>query len=158
MTRVERRVVRLADRPARRVELRECLREPDEVLEVGVGRLAALHPLAHERAAVHGAEGHVVAADVDRVRGVARLKVELARRFRHLLEDPVRVELDELTLDLLPCGLEQGDAFRMRLRGSEVDPELADDPPPAALELLHRRLVEDLVARHLVYEHSGLLE
>ena len=42
--RVERLVVRLADRPARRVELRERLREPDEVLEVLVRRLAALEP------------------------------------------------------------------------------------------------------------------
>ena len=39
----------------------------------------------------------------------------------------------------------------------EVDAELADDAPPAALELLHRRLVEDLVARHLVDQHGSLL-
>ena len=107
MPRVERLVVRLADRPARRVELRERLREPDEVLEVGVRRLAALDALAHERAAVHRAERHVLAADVDVVRRVARLQVELARRLRDLLEDPVGIELDELPLDLLPRRLEQ---------------------------------------------------
>ena len=86
---------------------------------------------------------------------VPRLQVELARRLRDLLEDPVGVELHELALDLLA-----------RRRGSassassveELDPELADDAPPAALELLHRRLVEDLVARHLVDQHASLLQ
>jgi hypothetical protein len=37
----------------------------------------------------------VVAADVHRAVGVARHEVELARRLRHLLEDEVRIELDE---------------------------------------------------------------
>ena len=47
VARVERPVVRLADRPARRVELRERLREPDEVLEVvHRSRCAARSPRA----------------------------------------------------------------------------------------------------------------
>ena len=46
---------------------------------------------------------------------VARLEVELARRLRDLLEDPVGVELDELSLDLLACRLEQGDRRLVRL-------------------------------------------
>src|SRR6185437_14526866 len=43
----------------------------------------------------------------------------------------------------------------VRLGRAEVDPELADDAPPAALELLHGRLVEDLVARHFVDQQGG---
>ena len=82
--------------------------------------------------------------------GLRACSVELARRLRDLLEDPVRVELDELALDLLARRLE----VRERLVVEELDPELADDPPPAALELLHGRLVEDLVARHLVDQHA----
>ena len=151
MARVERLVVRLADHAARRVELRERLREPDEVLVVGVRRLAPLDALAHERAAVDGAERHVLAADVDVPLGVPRLQLELARRLGDLLEDPVRVELHELALDLLPGGLER----RERLGVQEVDAELADDPAPAAVELGHRSLVEDLVPRHLVDQHAS---
>ena len=134
MTGVERLVVRLADRPPGRVELRERLREADEVLEVGVRRLAALDPLAHERAPVHRSERHVPAADVDVVGRIAGLQVELTRRLRHLLEDPVGIELDELAFDLLPGGCERGD----RLVVQEVDAELGDDAAPAAIELLHR--------------------
>ena len=156
---VERLVVRLADRPAGRVELRERLREPDEVLEVGVRRLAALDPLAHERAAVDGTERHVLAADVDVVGRVARLEVELARRLRDLLEDPVRVELDELALDLLAGRLEESDGLLVGLGRPEVDAELGDDAAPAAIELLHRVLVEDLVPRQFVDQQGlGLLE
>ena len=84
----------------------------------------------------------MVPADVDRAFRVPRLEVELGRRFRDLLEDPVRVETDELALDLLAGTLEDLD----RLRVEELDPELADDPPPAAFELGEGRLVEDLVA------------
>jgi hypothetical protein len=35
----------------------------------------------------------------------------------------------------------------------ELDSELADDAPPAALQLLQRRLVEDLESRQLVDQH-----
>ncbi|MGD0714687.1 MAG: hypothetical protein ABSB24_10950 [Gaiellaceae bacterium] len=149
MARVERPVVRLADRAAGRVELGERLRELHEVLEVVVGRIAPLEPLAHERAAVDGGEDHVLAADVDAPLGVARLQVELGRRLRHLLEDPVGVEPDDVAVDRLARLREVVD----RLGMEEVDPELADDPPPAAVQLLQRRLVEDLVPRHLVDQH-----
>src|SRR5690348_1586318 len=151
MARVERQVVRLADRPAGRVELRERLRELDEVLEVVVRRIATLEPLADERAAVDGGEDHVLAADLHAPLRVARLQLELRRRLRHLLEDPVRVELDELALDVLARGLEDVE----RLLVQELDPELAHDAAPAALELLHGEVVEDLVPRHLVDQHRS---
>src|SRR5258708_36283610 len=100
MAGVERLVTRLADRPARRVELRERLRELHEVLEVLVHRLTALEPAAHERAAVDRAERHVPAADVDVPLGVARLQLELLRRLRHLPEDPVGIAPDAGACDL----------------------------------------------------------
>ena len=152
--RVERHVVRLADRAARRVELRERLRELHEVLEVVVGRVAPLDPFAHERAAVDG-EKTMWLPPICTVRsGLRACSVELARGLRHLLEDPVGVELHELALDLLARLLE----VLERLLVQELDPELADDPPPAALELLHRGLVEDLVARQLVDQHVPRLQ
>ena len=122
------------------------MRELDEVLEVLVGRIAPLEAVADEGAAVHGCEDHVLAADVDGALGVARLEVELGRRLRDLLQDPVRVELDQLSLDLLACPAQVVE----RLLVQELDPELADDPAPAAVELSNRGLVEDLVARHVV--------
>jgi hypothetical protein len=153
---VERLVVRLADRAAGCVELRERLRQPHEVLEVRVRGLAALEALAHERAAVHGAERHVVAADVDRTLRVPGLEVELARRLADLLQDPVRIEADELPVDLLPCIAQDLD----RLVVEEVDAELGDDAAPPALQLVHGRLVEDLEPRQLVDDHgvSDLLQ
>ena len=154
MPRVERGVVRLADRPAGGVELRERLRELDEVLEVVVGRVAALDPLAHERAAVDRGEDHVLAADVDASLGIARLEVELGRSLGDLLEDPVGVEADELALDLLSGAREE----LQRLGVQELDPELADDAPPAAFELGQGGLVEDLVAGQVVDQHSSLLQ
>ena len=42
-----------------------------------------------------------------------------------------------------------------RLGVQELDPELADDPAPAALELRQRELVEDLVPRHVVDQHAS---
>ena len=72
MARVQRLVVGLADRAARRVELGEGLRQAHEVLEVVHRRLAADVALADERAAVDRGEGHVLAAEVDaRARGCA---------------------------------------------------------------------------------------
>ena len=53
-----------------------------------------------------------------------------------------------------PAASSSGDRLLVRLRRAEVDAELADDAPPAALELLHGRLVEDLVARHLVDQQA----
>ena len=153
VARVKRPVLGLADRATRRVELRKSLREPDEVLEVGHLRVAADVALADERTPVDGSEDHVVAADVGRVGGVARLQLELPRRLGDLLEDELRVEPDTvLVLDDLPGVAQQLD----RLREQELDPELGDDPPPAAVERLDRVLAEDLVARHLVVEHGGL--
>src|SRR5205814_2908980 len=91
----------------------------------------------------------VVAVDRQRVLGVARLQRELGRRLRDLLDDPVGVELHELALDLL-AGLFE---VLERLRVEELDPELADDAAPAALQLRQRELVEDLVPRQLVLQH-----
>ena len=86
---------------------------------------------------------------MDRVLGIARLHVELARRLRDLLEHEVRIELDEEPVDVLTRALE----LRRRLRHRELDPELGDDPPPAAVERRDGVLGEDLVARHPVHEH-----
>jgi hypothetical protein len=95
----------------------------------------------------------VVAADVHRPLGVARQELELARRLRHLLEDEVGIELDpDVVLDRLAGLPEQLD----RLGEHELDAQLADDPPPAAIEHLHRVLAEDLVARHCVDEHGSV--
>src|SRR5205085_12377718 len=92
---------------------------------------------------------HVLAADVEVAVRVARLEVEFVRCFCDLLENPVRVESDELPVDLLTGRLQRGD----RLVVQELDAELRDDAPPAALELLDRRLVQDLVPRQLIDEH-----
>src|SRR5439155_17254670 len=107
-------------------------------------------PLAHERAAVDSREDHVVAADVHGALGVPGLEVELARCLRDLLEQEVRVEFDDRVLDLLARLAELLD----RLWEDELDPELADDAAPAAVERRHRVLGEDLVARHRVDDHA----
>ena len=79
----------------------------------------------------------MVAADVHAALGVARLQVELARRLRDLLEDELGVELDEvLALDRLARRAEQLDRFGEQ----ELDAQLGDDSPPAAVEGLHRIL------------------
>ena len=154
VARVERRVVGLDDRAARRVELVERLREPHEVLEVGHRRVAPLGALAHERRAVDGREDHVVAADVRAALGVARLQLELARGLGDLLEDELRIELDQVVaLDRLTGGAEQLDG----LREQELDAELGHDPPPAAVERVDGVLAEDLVPRHCVDEHAAPL-
>ena len=75
-------------------------------------------------------------------------------RLRDLLEDEVGVEADAvLALDDLAGGAQDLD----RLGQQELDAELADDPPPAAIEHLHRVLAEDLVARQCIDEHPVLL-
>ena len=51
-------------------------------------------------------------------------------------------KLDQLAFDLLAGALEDLD----RLGVQELDPELADDAPPAAFELGQRSFVEDFVA------------
>ena len=88
---------------------------------------------------------------MDALLGVARLQVELARRLGHLLEHELGVEDHAiLAVDLLAGGAEGLD----RLVEQELDPDLGDDPPPAAVEHRHGVLAEDLVAGHRVDEHS----
>ena len=59
-------------------------------------------------------------------------------------------------IDLLAVDLLAGGAKGLeRLVEQELDPDLGDDPPPAAIEDRHRVLAEDLVAGHRVDEHSG---
>jgi hypothetical protein len=124
-------------------------------LEVGHLRVAAHVALADERAAVHGRERHVVAADVRGSLGVPRLELELGRGLRNLLEDELGVEPHPvLVLDGLPGAAEHLD----RLRKQELDPDLRHEPPPAFVEDGHRVLAEDLVAGHGVEEQAGLLE
>jgi hypothetical protein len=151
VARVERPVVGLADRAAGRIELGERLRQAHEVLEVGHRGLAPQVALAHERAAVDRGEGHVLATDVDRALAVARLQVELARRLGDLIEHELGIEDHLLAVDLLARGAELLD----RLVEQELDPDLGDDPPPAAIEDGHGLLAEDLVARHRVDEHGS---
>ena len=69
-----------------------------EVVQRGVPAHVAL---AHERAAVHRAEHHVIAADVHIVGRIAGLHVELTGRLGHLLEDELRVELHDVAVYLL---------------------------------------------------------
>jgi hypothetical protein len=113
-------------------------------------RVATLVAQAHERAAVDGGEDHVVTADVHRVRLVARLHVELPRRLRDLLEHELRIELHHGAVDVLPGLAELLD----RLGEDELDAELGDDPPPAAVERLHGLAGEDLVARQGIDDHA----
>jgi hypothetical protein len=93
----------------------------------------------------------VLAAEVDALLGVARLHVELARRLGHLLEHELGIEDHLLAVDLLAGGAEGLEGFGEQ----ELDPDLGDDPPPAAVEHRHGVLAEDLVAGHRVDEHSG---
>ena len=93
----------------------------------------------------------MVAADVDVVRVVARLHVELARHLRDLLEDELRVEEDRVVLDALARLAEQVE----RLGLHELNPDLGEEPLPALVEGRHRIRREDVVARHLVDEHAS---
>ena len=99
MARVERPVLRLADRSARGVELVEALRQLHEVLEVGHLRVAADVALADEGAAVDGRERHVVAADVMLCAGLRACSSNCARRLGDLLEDEIGIELDAVLAD-----------------------------------------------------------
>src|SRR6185436_15269181 len=96
------------------------------------------------------AERHRVATDVDGVLGVAGLYVELAGRLGDLFEDPLGIEEHRLVLDLLARLTEQ----RERPVAVELDPDLGDQATPAGVQLGHRVLGEDLVARHGVAEHG----
>jgi hypothetical protein len=152
--RVERGVVGLADDAAGRVEDREGLGELGEPLEVVEGRVPAYLPLPDERRAVDGAEGHRVAADVDRVLRVPGLDVELARRLGDLLEHKVRVEEDSVLLDPLPGGPEEV----QRAGVHELHADLGHQPSPALVQRGHRVLGEDVVAGHPIAEHDSLLD
>ena len=83
--------------------------------------------------------------------GLRACEVELARRLGDLLEHELGVEEDLLALDLLARRAEVLD----RLGEHELDAQLGDDPPPAAVEDVHRLLAEDLVAGHLVDVHAA---
>ena len=109
--------------------------------------------LAHEGRAVDAREVHVVAAEVDAARGVARLHVVGRRRLGDLLEHEVRVEEDGVVLDALARAAEQLQGLRVH----ELDAELRDDPAPPLVEHGDRVLREDLVPGHAVHEHRGLL-
>ena len=153
--RVERRVVGLADHAAGRVEHREGLGELGEPLEVVHRRVAAHVALAHERRPVDRAEGHRVAADVDVVLGVAGLDVELARRLGDLLEDELGVEEDRSAPR--PSGRPRGTASSARSLSNSTPISVTSRRQPG-VQLGHRVLGEDLVPRHLVAEHSDLLD
>ena len=115
-----------------------------------VRRLAALEPVADERAAVDGAEDHVLAADVHAPLGVARLQVELARRLRHLLEDPVGVELDELPLDRPGPPWRKSSCASSCWKSTPSSQTIRRQPRSSSC---HRGLVEDLVPRQFVDQH-----
>jgi hypothetical protein len=152
VARVQRRVVRLADHTARRIQLRERLgqhRKLAEVLERGVPSDLTF---PHEWRPVHGAENHLVAADVHVVGRVPRLHVEFGRRLGDLLEHEFGVQLDDISVDLLASFAEQLDSLWL----GELDADLGDDPPPALVKDGDRVRGQDLVTRHLVAEHGDL--
>ncbi len=153
MPRVQRRVLGLADDPARRVHRGEALGEAGEVAEVLHLGVAAYLALAHERRPVDGAESHGVVSDVDGVRGVAGLHVERAGRLGDLFEQEVGIEPDDVVLDLLPGLAEQ---FQGPGR-SELHADVGDQPSPPPVERGHRILAEDFVAGHGIAEHARVL-
>ena len=128
VARVERRVVGLDDGAAGGVELVEATatswQKRSKSRSVASRRTRAL---AHERRAVDAGEVHVVAAEVDAARGVARLHVERLRRLGHLLEHEVGVEEDGVVLHALARAAEQLEGLGVH----ELDAELRDDPAPA---------------------------
>jgi hypothetical protein len=96
----------------------------------------------------------VIAADVRRVGGVARLELELAGSLGDLLEDEVGIEPDSVLVLERLAGL---DEHVDRLGEKELDPDLGHQPAPAAIDDVHRLFAEDLVAGHRVHEQGGLL-
>src|SRR4051812_24622089 len=154
MARVERYVVGLTERSADRVQLRERVREPSEISKVLEGGVATAVAVTDERTAVDRREDHVVATDVNRPLGVPRLEVELGRGLRQLLHHELRVEPYELAVHTLACRAEEVE----RLLAVELDPDLGDETPPAAIEDRHRLLGEDLVAGHPVDEHVASVD
>src|SRR5205814_8744157 len=98
-------------------------------------------------------ERHELAAEPHAVGRVAGLQLELAGCAGDLLQDELRVEPHVVVVDLLAGRPEQVE----RARRQELDPDLADDAPPPAVEDGHRVRGQDLVARHPVDEHPDLL-
>ena len=142
-------------RPASRARGNAC-DEPHEVLEVGHRRVAADVALADERAAVDRREDHVVAADVDAsARGCApamsNSRGALATCSR-MNSGSKRTRFSSSTI----CPAARRSLDAPRGAGTRC-PSSDDDPPPAAVEHLHRVLAEDLVAGHRVDEHSCAL-
>ena len=81
MALVDRNVDRLADRAARMVQPRDRVGELHEILEIGERPVApAALEVAHERRAIGGREHDVIAADLERALGIARVLDEGARR------------------------------------------------------------------------------
>ena len=148
--RVERRVVRLADHAAGRVEhrvatgpaWRSCGSRP-------WSRRGARRP----RARTAGRRPRRTPSSRRRcARCCAGLRACTSNsrgRLRHLLEHELRVEEDRVVLDPLAGLAEQLE----RRSAVELDADLGDQPAPAGVEHGHRVLGEDLVARHRVAEH-----
>src|SRR5829696_7805730 len=79
-----------------------CSKACDRRTKFSKSAIVASHgALAHERRAVDGREGHVVAADVQAALRVARLQLEGARRLGRLLEQEVGIEPDLVALHAL---------------------------------------------------------
>ena len=154
VARVERHVVRLADVPARRVELGLHLRELDEPHEIGQRAVAAFAADAHERRALSRQEHHAIAADLEVVLGVARVQHEFRGRLRDLLEYELRVEAHEIALDPLTCPAEQLERPRL----VELHADLGDEALPASLDELDGLGCQGLVARHGVCEHPAIIQ
>ena len=134
VSRVEWRVIRLADDAARGVEFGEALSQHGELAEIFHGRFASNVTFAHEGRSVHATEDHVVAADVHVVGGVAGLDVKFTRRLAHLFEYEVGIKFDSLTVDRL-AGLAK-EFYRFGF--DELHPDLGHDASPTAVEDLDR--------------------
>ena len=78
------------------------------------------------------------------VLGVARVHRELRGRLGDLLEHELRVELDEVALDVLTGRSEQLERARL----VELHADLGDEALPAAFDQLDGLGCERLVARH----------
>ncbi len=140
---VDRHVDRLADRPARVVEVGRHVRELHEVPEVLEGPVAApVVEVADERRAVVGREDRVRIADLDgprRVTGVLGVRLRRAR-LDDLAAHPAR-EPHQLALDVRAAVAERDERLGV---APEDDPDLFQDRVGVVLEEREALLVQDL--------------
>ena len=133
--------------PPRVVQPRRVVRQLDEVLEVGERAVAApTGQIADERRAVRRRQHHVVAADLHRLRRVARQLGELARRGRAQRPHVTGVEVNG---DAVDRGA--GVAEQLQRLGvvADLDAHLGEHPVGLGLDQRQALLAEQLVRRDL---------